>query len=487
MNKFSKNRVVKTINSIILSIIVFSSVSCSKENTFVILSTNDMHAQIDKFPALASAIEQCRDTVDVILVDAGDRWTGNAFVDLVEHYSPIYELMNHLKYDVVTFGNHEFDKGQAYLAVANRQAEFPIVGANITSHTETFPQPAPYHIVEIQGKKIAFVGVTGNYDSNNHPAGKDESYEGIVFSDPQQTAGEYGYLAQECDMLIYLSHSGLDRDREFALSSHSEGFDQIISAHSHDQVVETVGGKLLSQTGSRLKNIGATTVKISKSGEVTLSHRNIPLSAYTPNEVVAHMVKEYYNNPELNAAIGNTAAPFNSVALRNLFAESIRSRTNSSIGLYHAGGVRIDTLMQGEVSLAHVLNAEPFGSTIATCTMTPEQLRGMIMAKFNDKINIGEAHYLDITTTVPYTIITDPQSGDAVDVEFPTLDVKRSYKVAMGDYIYKTYRGLEYTNGVITEIPITETLQNSIAKTKAISPDYTQRQLIVKQEAEAQE
>ena len=44
----------------------------------VILSTNDMHASISNFPRLATAVAQCRDTVATILVDAGDRWTGNA-------------------------------------------------------------------------------------------------------------------------------------------------------------------------------------------------------------------------------------------------------------------------------------------------------------------------------------------------------------------------------------------------------------------------
>ncbi|MBQ2727938.1 MAG: bifunctional metallophosphatase/5'-nucleotidase, partial [Alistipes sp.] len=57
---------------------------CAPEQTLVILSTNDMHGKIQRMPELATAIRQCRDTTErVVLVDAGDRWTGNAYVDKV--------------------------------------------------------------------------------------------------------------------------------------------------------------------------------------------------------------------------------------------------------------------------------------------------------------------------------------------------------------------------------------------------------------------
>ncbi len=460
---------------LLLSIAINSS--RNKEKTFVILSTNDMHAQIDKFPALASAIEACRDTVDVILVDAGDRWTGNAFVDLVEYYAPIYELMNHLQYDVAIYGNHEFDKGQAYVAVANRQAEFPIISANIKSDTTSFPQPAPHFIVECRGKKIAFVSVVGNYDANNHPAGKDESYEGITFSDPHTSASEYGYLADECDMLVLVSHSGLERDLEFAQSPLSEGFNQIISAHSHDTYSGEVNGKLVSQTGSRLKNVGATTVTITAEGEVKLSHRNVPLSDYAPDAEVAQMVQSYYDNPELNASIGRAAETFEEVGVCNLFAETIRRRARADVGIYHAGGVRIESIPEGDISLALVLNAEPFGSYMATASMSVEQLRTLVMTKFNDKVNVGEAHYIDLVMTTPYTVITD-ESGDATDVIFTELDPKKRYKVATGDYIYKTYRGLSYTNGSISETLITTILEDYIRSADAIKPSNVALQAI---------
>ena len=132
--------------------------SCTpRERTLVLLSTNDMHARIQRFPQLAAAVAACRDTAQyVVLVDAGDRWTGNAYVDMAPTPGmPILELMNALRYDVATLGNHEFDRGQAYLGRMLDSVAFEVVCANVVSDTCTFPQMAPYTVLERGGVRIA--------------------------------------------------------------------------------------------------------------------------------------------------------------------------------------------------------------------------------------------------------------------------------------------------------------------------------------------
>ena len=96
--------------AIILSAAFLYIMTCKSE--FVILSTNDMHASLENVSRLATAVKKCRDTVFTIVVDAGDRWTGNAYVDLAEGRLPIIRLMNIVGYDVVALGNHDFDAGQ---------------------------------------------------------------------------------------------------------------------------------------------------------------------------------------------------------------------------------------------------------------------------------------------------------------------------------------------------------------------------------------
>ncbi len=450
-----------------------------KSEAIVILSTNDMHAQIDKYPMLATAIERCRDTAQVILVDAGDRFTGNAYVDKVKHHTPVYEMMNYVGYDIAIYGNHEFDWGQAYLAEANRQAEFEILGANIKSDTTTFPQPPAHLIIERNGIKFGFVGVVSNYD-NGHPSGKDESYEGVTFADPLKTAAEYSYLKDEgCDVLILVSHVGLDRDEEFAANSElSKGYDMIIGGHSHDKTNKVVNGVLIGQTKNKLSNIGATVVTMGADGKPKLTYSNIPLSNYEPEPTMAELAERYRNNPELNARIGEAASKFTDVGLRNLFAEQIRKEVKADIGIYHSGGVRLDSLAAGDISTATILNVEPFGSRIATMKMTTAQLKALIMAKFNNKENLDEAHYIDLNCTIPYTVLTAEKGGDAIDVLFPTLKDDKVYSIAIGDYIYKTYKDFNCTDGKYTDILITDVLEKYIRSMDAIAPDNAEHQKI---------
>ena len=99
----------------------------------MILSTNDMHASLENMARLATAVKECRDTVFTVVVDAGDRWTGNAYVDLAEGRLPMIRLMNSVGYDVVTLGNHDFDAGIETLDRAVKYAEFDVVCANIVA------------------------------------------------------------------------------------------------------------------------------------------------------------------------------------------------------------------------------------------------------------------------------------------------------------------------------------------------------------------
>ena len=65
-----------------------------RSSEFVIISTNDVHGSLGDMSRLATAVKESRDTVFTLVVDAGDRWTGNAYIDLAEGRLPIIHLMN---------------------------------------------------------------------------------------------------------------------------------------------------------------------------------------------------------------------------------------------------------------------------------------------------------------------------------------------------------------------------------------------------------
>lgn len=438
-----------------------------RERTLVLLSTNDMHAQIDRFPQLAAAVAACRDTADnVVLIDAGDRWTGNPYVDRTPTPGmPIIRLMNRLGYDAATLGNHEFDHGQAYLGRIIDSMEFAVVCANLKSDTCTFPQLPPYAIIERGGIRIGLVGVVTNYEGPGHPAGHASSFAGLEFPDPQAMAAKYAEeLRSQVDVLVLVSHMGDDRDEEFLLGSAHRAdkdekggmagspYDVVIGGHTHEVRNSLIGGTLLTQTGKNLNNVGATVIRLRgrKRKVVDRSFRLIDLSNYDAAEPYASEVAACEADPELNRPTGRFANGAGRPGLAGWIARTIAAATRSEVGFYHWGGVRLDTIPAGEVSRAQIYALEPFDTEVAVSRMTPEELRRIILAKYNDSCNLKEAHRLDLVATTPYTIVTDA-ADRAVDVRFPELREGRVCRIAFNDYVFKNYAAVDRTNGQVLD------------------------------------
>lgn len=408
-----------------------------REREVVILSTNDIHANITNFARLAEAVERCRDTVATVLVDAGDRWTGNAFVDLADGRRPIYDLMNELGYDAATLGNHEFDRGTAFLRDAVEYADFDIVCANVKNVSADFMDMRPSVTVKTDnGVRIRFVGVVTNYD-NGHPDGNNEIFEGLEFPDPMEAACEAAEGSDNGDVLVLLSHMARDKDFEFA--ERCDRYDVIIGGHSHDVVDTLVNRTVIGQTGNKLKLVGATRIRLKGNRIAGIDYENIPLDRYGEDAEFAARVAEIESNPELRKSVGTLGADLDKVGLADMETTLIARAMGADIGFYHYGGIRLSELPAGGVSMSTLFDLEPFFSQIYTMTMTPQQMRDMIVTKYNDTGNAKESHRIDLFSTTPYTIVLDGD-GEATDVVFPKLREGVAYKVAMADYIAKKYK-----------------------------------------------
>ena len=407
---------------------------------FVILSTNDMHASLDNMARLATAVKKCRDTVFTIVVDAGDRWTGNAYVDLAEGRLPMIRLMNAVGYDVATLGNHDFDAGQQVLDKAIEEAEFEVVCANMQTASDLLDDVEVCERIETPaGVAVDFIGVVTSY-SNGHPDGNDNNFEGLKFADPQVVA------ERECeksrgDVKVLLSHMGHDRD--LALAERYAGYDLIIGGHTHRILDSLVNGVVVGQTGRKLKNIGATKVKMRGSRVVAIEYTNIPLQEYAKDADVEALVKEIEANPALKEVVGSMAHQTNHIGLCNLQTKIIKEATGAEIGIYHRGGVRIvEGLPKGDVTVKTLFDNEPFFSQVHLVEMTPAQLRKLIVEKYNDTVNAKESHCIDLYATTPYHIIVD-ENDMAYDVCFPRLKEGQKYKIAVADYVARNYAHFE--------------------------------------------
>ncbi|APJ04432.1 bifunctional 2',3'-cyclic-nucleotide 2'-phosphodiesterase/3'-nucleotidase [Silvanigrella aquatica] len=157
-----------------------------------ILETSDLHCNIvpydyynDKksdhsgLAKTASLIKKFQKIYkNSILVDNGDLIQGNALADYVSRYQPlpadqihpIFKVMNYLKYDIATLGNHDFNYGIDFLKQIVKHAEFPYICSNIFLYEAKAPHhkgkslyPETYILEKILDQnemiKIGFIGV----------------------------------------------------------------------------------------------------------------------------------------------------------------------------------------------------------------------------------------------------------------------------------------------------------------------------------------
>jgi 5'-nucleotidase len=463
----------------IVPLVILCAVT-QRKSEFVIISTNDVHASLDNVPRLATAVKECRDTVFTIVVDAGDRWTGNAYVDLAEGRLPIIRLMNAVGYDVATLGNHDFDAGKRVLDGAIECAEFDVVCANMHAEGDELSGVAPKSVIKTpEGVEVEIVGVVTSY-ANGHPDGNDVNFEGLRFEDPQVVAEREGELMRG-DVKVLLSHMGDDRDLE--LASRYGGYDILIGGHTHKYLDTLVNGTVIGQTGRKLKRVGVTKVQMRGRKIVGIEFESVELKDYAEDDSIKAMIADIEANPALKEVVGSMAHATNHVGLCNLQTKIIKEAADAEIGIYHRGGVRIiEGLPKGDVTVKTLFDNEPFFSQIHTCEMTPRQLRKLIVEKYNDTVNAKESHVVDLYATTPYHIITD-ENDMAYDVEFPLLNEGRKYKVAVADYVARNYAHFECENEVRQPMLVYELDKNYFEKNSPVkvSNEPLQRVVVRKQ------
>ena len=134
-----------------------------------IIHSNDLHGDflpeenngvmVGGVARLSGYIDKVRsEEENVIYCVAGDMFRGSVIDSEFLGLSTI-EIVNMLAPDVVTVGNHETDYGLAHLLFLEKCAKFPIINANLHIKTNQARLFKPYHIMEIDGMKILFIGI----------------------------------------------------------------------------------------------------------------------------------------------------------------------------------------------------------------------------------------------------------------------------------------------------------------------------------------
>lgn len=454
----------------------------------VIISTNDIHAQIDKFPRFASFVKQQRmENSHVLVVDGGDRFSGNVYVDnALEKGKPMISLMNKVGYDVAAFGNHDFDYGQATLKERIAEADFPIICANIQAEGSVLGQPAAYTIVEEAGIRFCFFSLIQTGGESRIPATNPANLEGIQFRYFGDVIEENKNLRSEGDVLVGLTHLGFSADSVLAVRMPE--LDVIIGGHSHTLVSEPkfINNVLVTQTGSNLKYAGITRLDFQGKNLVSRSFQVVKLDTVgSIDSEVAKMLEEICNRPEFQEKIGETSRGLKyKENVASLVTDAMCEAASCDFVFYNKGGIRLNSIAKGDITKETVYKIEPFSNYIVTHELTLKEMKDLILNRFNSVKNPDKRNIDLYVSEGRYTILKN-EAGDGIDVAFVDKNGKklreesRKYKIGLSNYVSSTYNFTGKGKGNNTGISIVDAVIAFVKEQQDVNYDQ-RRTFIVK-------
>ena len=404
---------MKKIISLLMIVLVLVT-GCQKQEAkqsedIYIVFTSDVHCGVDEnftFASLKAYVNELESKHnDVLLVDCGDFLQGGTLGSLSKG-EYVVELMNEMGYDLVTYGNHEFDYGMEQLSKLIKEMDFETVASNVAytgTKENVFKDVPEYIIKEINGIKIGFIGIltpqslTSStpvffkendefvYDFYSKNEGRDlfEKVQGVV-DEVRKQGAKY---------VIALSHLGSDDKsgpyNSIALVANTAGIDVILDGHSHSIIVENKypnkNGEdvILSSVGTKLEEVG--TLIIDTEGNMTTLHmaeyankdqemENEVAAVYARiNDILAQPLGTNEYPLYVNDDEGIRMVRSRETNCGDFVADAYRYVMSTQIAAINSGGVRAN-VPEGVITYNDLFAITPFQNHVASVYATGQQI-----------------------------------------------------------------------------------------------------------------
>lgn len=261
-----------------------SITSLAADKDIVVLYTNDVHCGIDENIGYAGLAlykkEMQAQTPYVTLIDAGDAIQG-APIGTLSDGGDLIDIMNKVGYDFAVPGNHEYDYGMPRFMELAGKLNCGFYSSNFIDLRTGLPVFAPYKMFTYGNTKVAFVGATTPESfTKSTPAYFQDGNGNYIYGFCEDESGKKLYTqiqssvdqakAEGADYVVLVGHLGENGTTEQWTSDNviknTNGIDVLVDGHSHEEYNKYVKNKdgkdvLLTQTGTKLKNIGKLTIK----------------------------------------------------------------------------------------------------------------------------------------------------------------------------------------------------------------------------------
>lgn len=421
-----------------------------------LLHSNDMHGDflaenvsdelVGGVSMLSGYISKVKaEEKNVLYCVAGDMFRGSVIDSEYLGISTI-EIMNMLAPDVVTIGNHETDYGLSHLLFIEKCAKFPIINANLYIKMNGARLFKPYHIIEIDGMKVLFIGILTEEVMNS--AANEKIIGSLV--DIQDAVKEIekicnAFNGTDIDFTVLLTHIGFENDKKLAAKlDPSLGVDVIIGGHSHTFIDEPykVNDILIVQAGTGTDQIGRFDIVVDTDTNSVSSYKwqAVPITAKNcPDDPkMTDLVNELKTSTDLKygRTIRRLSIPlehesrYRQTALGNFFSDIIAQASGCDLILLTSGSIRVKSIGP-VITLKDMMNAFPFENEVIEIKVTGKQLKHVISYMCRDEVWDGESHeFYQLSDN--WHIIFDRKSKKIKTIEFKGEPLKDDQIIKLG-------------------------------------------------------
>lgn len=361
----------------------------------------------------------------VLHLDAGDLFQGSlAF----ERFGAEPEILGFdaLGVDAQALGNHELDRGEAFVHDGYRAlARFPLLAANYVSDGPggLADVVEPFVVLDAAGLRVGVIGV-GNTSSVALLGERPNELRALAEDAAEAVQGALDALRPVVDVIVVVTHLGLDADA--SLVARTSGIDVVLGGHQHLTLDEpkwvldcgSDGAGVVRDAWGRERTCASRRVPIVHSGAygkyvgrlalaldddparlapsydpldryevTTLDFSLLPVTAETPDEpAVAELLARYGSgDPALPgagvlayapAALERYGATGADSPLGNLAATSVRAAADADLAVIGASSLRHD-LPAGPLDLTALVEAAPFEDAVVRAALTGSDLAAM--------------------------------------------------------------------------------------------------------------
>lgn len=412
---------IKTLHLLFISFFLINCVTQKKENTvsdnpytfvkdskkayFNIIQLNDVYEiapiQGGKFGGMARVETVHQDVLkeneNTMLVLAGDFLSPSLLGTMKYNGDRVrgkqmVEVMNAMNFDVVAFGNHEFDLSYTHLQERFNESTFEWISANVL-HNNNGEQTHFYKMVDGEKKHMqdSYIKEFVNPDGTKFKVGfisvclpsnpRSYVYYGDMFEEIKRAHNE---IKDKVDVVLGLTHASLAQDTEIAKLL--PNIPLIMGGHEHTNSYDKVGNVIIAKADANAKTayihrfeFDPTTKQVKFKSELKeindsiASDKRVEEVVNKWQVVLKNKIQDVVPNPY--EVIYTTSEPLDArestirskqTNMGKIIAESMSLAYKNKVdcALVNGGSVRIDDVLKGKVNAVDIFRVLPYGGGI---------------------------------------------------------------------------------------------------------------------------